>query len=176
MNGARAAGILVLAMLGAMLVRNVSWVARHFDQLQPLSRDRLAPGFQLPALDGASLSLDAMRGRPVVLVFWATWCGPCRAELPHLMTLQKRYADRGLQILAINDGEDLPRVKRFVQDSNLTLQVLWDEKSEVAARYGRRALPFSVFIDRQGYVRDVTVGPRSERRLAALMERLMAER
>jgi cytochrome c biogenesis protein CcmG, thiol:disulfide interchange protein DsbE len=117
-----------------------------------------APGFQLNDLDGKPVSLAAAKGKIVILNFWATWCGPCRAEVPDLVELQKRYADK-LEIIALATDEDDPdEVRRFVLQSGINYRVAMTSE-EVLRNYGGiAALPTSFVIDPQGRIVQKHVG------------------
>ncbi|MEK7824360.1 MAG: TlpA disulfide reductase family protein [Candidatus Eisenbacteria bacterium] len=121
--------------------------------------DRLAPSFTLRTLDGKSFRLQEQRGRPVVLDFWATWCAPCRASMPHLDRLQERYTRDGLVVLGLSVDEDPPAsVKRFAERLGIKFRLaMADEK--LLDRYGPiRMLPTTFFINRRGEVVRRTVG------------------
>src|SRR5215831_9516486 len=109
-----------------------------------------APAFQLNDLDGKPLALADARGKIVLLNFWATWCGPCRAEIPDLVDLQKRYADK-LQIIALaTDEDDADQVRRFVVGSGINYRVAMTTDPVRLAYGGIAALPTSFIIDPQG--------------------------
>jgi peroxiredoxin len=120
----------------------------------------MAPDFRLETLDGTTLSLSDLRGRPVLLNFWATWCGPCRIEMPHFQAL---YADpgwraSGLEILAVNVGEPADRAQAFVEENGFTFPVLLDTEHQVATAYNLRLFPTSFFIDENGIIKAVRTG------------------
>ncbi|MFZ4738188.1 MAG: TlpA disulfide reductase family protein [Bradymonadia bacterium] len=115
-------------------------------------RTKLAD-FTLRTLDGKKARLTAERGKVVVISFWATWCQPCKQELPFLDALAKKYADKGLVVWAINtDGpKTLSDVRRTLSTRNLTLPVLLDDDGGVAARLNPRvAMPLAIYVDREG--------------------------
>lgn len=95
----------------------------------------VAPDFELPALDGKPLRLAQLRGRFVVLHFAATWCPFCNAELPHLVALDKAYADRGVQVLIVDIKESRRAAERWARKGSVTFPVLLDDDGKVAARY-----------------------------------------
>lgn len=117
-----------------------------------------APDFVIHLPDGSSTSLAAYRGRPVVINFWATWCPPCRLEMPELVRAYERYQDQGLVVLAINDAEAHDQVAAFVQEFGLPLPVIIDPQGEVMRAYKTNALPSTFFIDRRGVVRVRWIG------------------
>jgi len=117
-----------------------------------------APGFQLNDLDGKPVSLAAARGKIVLLNFWATWCGPCRAEIPDLVDLQKRYRDK-LEIIAlVTEEDDSDEVRRFVQHSGINYRVAMASDDVVRDYGGIAALPTSFLIDALGRVVQKHIG------------------
>lgn len=120
----------------------------------------VAQNFLLPDLDGRSYDLAGLRGRPVVLNFWATWCAPCRLEMPELQAAYERHQDDDLVILAINLDEPAGRVRRFFYDEmGLTFVPLLDEGGMVTESYGVINFPTTFFIDSGGVIAAVHRGP-----------------
>lgn len=119
------------------------------------------PDFTLASIDGRRVSISDFDGRVVLINFWATWCAPCREEMPMLSELHRQYTDRGLQVVGIA-LDDLQQVRDFVGDLQITYPVLVGATDVLAAgrRYGNRSslLPYSVLIDRQGVVRWTRLG------------------
>ncbi len=118
----------------------------------------LAPDFQLPDLDGQSISLSNLRGKPVLINFWATWCPPCRAEMPYLQEIFEEWSGKSLVVLAINVGESHSKVEEFMQSNNLSLPVLLDIKQAVAIKYNIQFFPTTFFIDKDGIIQVKTIG------------------
>jgi thiol-disulfide isomerase/thioredoxin len=117
-----------------------------------------APPLTLKDLDGKPLSLEEAKGKIVLLNFWATWCGPCRAEIPDLIELQKKYKDH-LEIIALaTDEDDAEEVKEFVAKTRINYRVALDTDAVSAAYGGIPALPTSFVIDPQGRVVEKHVG------------------
>lgn len=120
-----------------------------------------APDFSLARLNGGDLTLAELRGTPVILNFWASWCGPCRLEMPHLQEVSTAHGDN-LVVLGVNLSQrenDMDDVPAFVEEFGLTFPVVLDEDGEVAKLYKVRGQPASVFIDADGIVQTVFYGP-----------------
>ncbi len=118
----------------------------------------LAPDFQLNNLDGKLVSLGDLRGKPVILNFWATWCHPCVFEMPFMQRVYEEQSAKGLVLLAINIGGTSSQVKGFLQSHDFSLPVLLDTKQEVARRYNIQYIPTTFFIDKEGIIQVVKVG------------------
>ncbi len=121
-------------------------------------RERATPPLQLPLLDGTPWSLAAQRGRPVLLNFWATWCEPCRAELPSLQALAQRQAAAGLAVVAVNHREAAAAVQRYAQGQGLSLPCLLDADGSAARAWTSGILPTTVLIGRDGRAAGSLVG------------------
>jgi cytochrome c biogenesis protein CcmG, thiol:disulfide interchange protein DsbE len=119
----------------------------------------LAPDFRLLTTEGEELQLTALRGQPVVLNFWATWCPPCRAEMPELEQLQRQYAADGLIVLGVDQGETAEAVTGYARGVvQTTFPLVLDIQLEASKAYQVRALPTTFFVDAEGRIRDVKVG------------------
>lgn len=135
-----------------------------------------APSFALPDLDGRRVALADYRGRPAIVNFWATWCVPCRKEMPDLEAAARRYREQGLVVLAINVQEEPERVRAFLDELQLReLVPLLDANAAVVTRYQIVALPSTFFVDRRGQLRDSHVGQLDGSDLARKLERLLNE-
>lgn len=128
-----------------------------------------APLFTLQDLNGKQVSLAEFRGKPVVINFWATWCGPCRMEIPHLEYLSKKYEDRELVVLSVNNESNHQTVRDFAQ-SQISYTVLLDGRAQFLD-YGVKGIPCTYYIDKNGVIRDRDVGFHGE----AEMERKITE-
>jgi len=117
-----------------------------------------APNFQLKNLDGQSVSLSDLQGKPVLINFWATWCHPCIYEMPYLQQVYEEWSDKGLMVLAINIGESSAQVEAFMQSHDLSLPVLLDAKQAVAQKYNIWSIPTTFFIDKDGIIQEKIVG------------------
>jgi len=117
-----------------------------------------APDFQLNNLDGQSISLSDLRGKPVFINFWATWCPPCRSEMPYIQEIYEEWSGKGLVVLAINIGESPSQVEEFMESQNLSFPVLLDTGKNVAQKYNIRGIPTSFFVDKDGVVQEKIIG------------------
>lgn len=141
----------------------------------------VAPNFTLRNVDGQNVSLEAHRGKVVLLNFWATWCQPCRVEQTKLEEMYKELKPQGLEILAISadDARSSSQVKPMVMRAGLTFPVLLDPQTSVVSQYNpSKALPYNVIIDRVGRVRHVHQGynPGDEITLKSEIVALLAEK
>jgi peroxiredoxin len=132
---------------------------RELDLIRP-SRQKQAEDFTLAMADGRPFRLSEHRGKTVIVNFWATWCPPCREEMPALERLYRQHKDRGLVLVAVSIDADPKLVPPYVKESKLTFPVALDPKAEVANKYGVRALPSSFVVDRQGTMAALALGPR----------------
>jgi len=117
-----------------------------------------APDFQLDNLEGQSVSLRDFRGSPVLINFWATWCGYCIYEMPFLEEIKEEWADRGLEILAVDSGESRSRVEAFLETNDISLLVLLDTDKSVTRKYLISGFPTTFFIDKDGIIREIIIG------------------
>jgi peroxiredoxin len=117
-----------------------------------------APDFALKSAQGNNLRLSEYRGEVVLINFWATWCGPCRQEMPLLDDLYKRYERVGFRLLGVNIDEDSGRAMQMADELGVSFPVLFDEKKEVSRLYQVEAMPVTLLVDREGTVRHVHLG------------------
>ncbi len=121
-----------------------------------------APDFTLPTLAGGQVTLSDLRGQPVVLNFWASWCGPCRAEMPELQRLHDRLGEAGMAVLGVNQGESPDTAAAFLEKLGLSFPVALDQRTGVSQQYLVNSLPTTFFIDREGVIRSTFIGPMSD--------------
>jgi len=134
-----------------------------------------APDFTLLDLAGVPVRLSDLRGQVVLVNVWATWCPPCRAEMPMLQVAYEQYRAQGFTVLAVNLREDAPTVARYMEQNRLTFPALLDRDGAVSDSYQARVLPSSFFIDKAGVVRAVYRGPMARSVVAGTVEQLLAE-
>jgi thiol-disulfide isomerase/thioredoxin len=118
---------------------------------EPLSGP--APDFTLKSRDGKNVRLSDLRGQVVMLNFWASWCGPCRQEMPLLDDMAKRYGRAGFTLLGVNVEQDSAAGEKYLQDTPVGFPILWDPTSLVSKLYNIDAMPSTVMIDRDGNMR-----------------------
>jgi thiol-disulfide isomerase/thioredoxin len=136
----------------------------------------MAPDFQLQALDGQEYSLSGLRGRPILLNIWASWCPPCRSEMPAMQQLHQDYFEQGFIILAVNatNQDDLTAAKDFISSRGLSFPILLDTEGNVSSLYQVRSLPTSFFIDTSGRIHEIIIGgPMAEALMRVRAEHLL---
>ena len=134
-----------------------------------------APDIELSALDGKKLSLKSFRGQVVLLNFWATWCVPCRTEIPELNSLQKDFAASGLSIIGVSWDDSQEGILQFQHEIPQSYAVVLDGENLQNKFAGIRSLPFTMVIDRRGRVRQTIIGARDRAGLEAVVKPLLAE-
>jgi peroxiredoxin len=130
------------------------------DATAALAAAARAPDFTLPAVGGANLRLQEQRGRVVLVNFWATWCGPCRVEMPHLNRLYEKYRAAGFVLLGVNIDDEPRKAADLAAKLGLRFPVLLDSEKKVSRLYDLSAMPSTVLIDRDGRVRYIHRGYR----------------
>ncbi len=135
-----------------------------------------APDLALPQLDGTLQTLRDLRGQVVLINVWATWCPPCRAEMPAIQQAYAAYRDRGFTVLAVNQREDVTAITPFLEQHGLTFPIVLDRDGHAGATYQASALPSSFFVDRRGVIRAVYHGPMPTRVINGTVEQLLQER
>ena len=134
--------------------------ARALDLIKP-NRQQQAKDFNVAALEGGKLRLADLRGKVVFLNLWATWCPPCKEEMPAMERLWQRYKGRGLVVIALSmDSAGVTVVKPFIEQAKYTYRVGLDPKMEIAQLYGARSVPSTFIIDRKGALRAIALGQR----------------
>jgi thiol-disulfide isomerase/thioredoxin len=123
-------------------------------------------------LDGTTASLSDYRGKPIILNFWATWCGPCRVEIPALEAASQKHRGEAV-FIGVDIQEDALQVADFAGQLGMTYPVLLDTTAETAQLYRVRAFPTTIFIDGRGVVMDIYIGPLNEPLLATRIQQLL---
>jgi thiol-disulfide isomerase/thioredoxin/outer membrane lipoprotein-sorting protein len=136
-----------------------------------------AADFTLPDLDGKPVSLSQFRGKPVLLDFWASWCGPCRIELPHVQEIHQEYADKGLQVVGVSVDPSLDMAQGAVKEDKLTFTVLWEgpngsEAAKIDAAYHVSAIPRLLLIDANGIIQADVTGYHEKEDLVKLLAKV----
>lgn len=175
-----------LSLMAIALVVGLAWVwlsavpsSSTTDSTVPSPREGfVAPDFTLEGIDGETLTLSDLRGSVVVINFWASWCPPCRAEMPALQEVYENTRERELEILAVNTTyqDNEADAVALVDEMGLDFTILLERTGEMARLYQLRAMPSTFFIDREGIIRKVILGgPMSEATLQTAIEELLEE-
>ena len=188
------AGLIILVMFGlterhfnllamGMLLLGGIWIAASRLAPSDLAQAQaapqtgfLAPQFTLETLSGENITLADLRGHPILINLWASWCLPCRAEMPAIQRVYDRYRDQGFTVLAVNMTlqDSRKAAEDFVNEFGFTFPILLDVDGQVASLYRLRALPSSYFVDAYGYIQEVVIGgPMDEALLASRVEQLL---
>jgi peroxiredoxin len=171
-----AAGLLLIIGVALYLQFNQGESLEEFDEmiLPPIEVDQPAPELTLFDLDGNQVSLSDFMGQVVLLNNWATWCPPCREEMPEFQAYYQKYRDSGFEVVAIEAGDPEPEVRRFVEEQGLEFVVLLDPGNISLITFQNSSLPNSFVIDRQGHLRFAWVGainlPTLEKYVTPLLE------
>lgn len=159
-------------IIGFVVLAAMSWIVYNQTHMpdNPVIGKR-APDFTVVGLDGNDMKLSDFRGRPVILNFWATWCGPCRHEMPRL---ERLYADdeSDYVVLAVSMGELPDTVRQYIERYEYTFPVGLDRNQAVGITYLVRALPSTFFIDRRGILHAIYAGEISETTLHSLAKQI----
>jgi cytochrome c biogenesis protein CcmG/thiol:disulfide interchange protein DsbE len=165
--------ILRRSLYAMILITGLIWIFASADKTNSATAGHipapqkgfLAPEFKLETSDGHSISLLDYRGQAVLVNLWATWCPPCRAEMPTIERVYQEYRSQGLVVLGVNSTiqDEPPQIVPFINQYKITFPILLDVNGEVSNLYELRALPTSFFIGRDGVIKEVVVGgPMSE--------------
>ncbi|MBI4319502.1 MAG: TlpA family protein disulfide reductase [Chloroflexi bacterium] len=134
---------------------------------------KTAPDFTLLDLDGQPVTLSDLQGKPVLINFWASWCPPCRYEMPELEAVYRERRDKGLVILAVSIDDSVAAAADFIRENGFTFPVLLDTDKQVSYLYRVRPIPTSFFVDREGVVREVHIGAMDRGTILRKLGRIM---
>ncbi len=169
--------LLLLFVAGTLVVAAQSGIRQGDTRRENPASEVLAPDFTAPSLtDDTSIRLSSLRGKVVVMNFWASWCPPCRAEFPLLVKLYDRYKERGVVLLSLNLAEEAETARHFIQQAAPPFPVY--AGAVAAAKYDASRLPTTYFIDRAGRIRRQVSGfhpKRTEVEFSSLIDELLAE-
>jgi peroxiredoxin len=171
-------------LYGLILLAGLVWIFASVDKTGASTAGRipapqkgfLAPDFTLATPTGVKYTLSELKGKAVIVNIWATWCPPCRAEMPTIQKLYQEYQSQGLVVLGVNSTvQDNPLdIMPFITQYNLTFPILLDETGYLGAKYNLRSLPSSFFINRDGSIAEVVIGgPMSEALLQTNIEEIL---
>ena len=172
------AGVLILAVIWTLFSR-IPVDGAPQDEAPPSPRQGFsAPDFSAELLDGGQVTLSELRGQPIILNVWATWCPPCRSEMPALEKVYNDFKEQGLILIGLNlTSQDSEKtVAAFVQENSLSFPVALDRDGTVQRKYKISGYPTTFFIDREGIIRSVVVGgPMSAALIQSKVEDLLKE-
>jgi cytochrome c biogenesis protein CcmG/thiol:disulfide interchange protein DsbE len=151
--------LVVVALVAAGMLYFGMHMSRRSGTTPGIGKSSDAPDFTLESLDGKSLRLSDLRGKAVLLNFWATWCGPCKIETPWLVDLQNQYGQNGLQVVGVEMGDDgKEEIAKFMKDMGVNYPILIGKEAVGEAYGGVPALPETFFIGRDGKIVDKIMG------------------
>jgi thiol-disulfide isomerase/thioredoxin len=148
-------------LIVAVLIVGAAWTAASRVTAGLPTRERVRsapPDFTLDTLAGDKFTLSAQAGRPVVVNFWATWCPPCRAELPAFEEVYRNYRDKGLVVVGVDVAESPEVVAQYVAEAGLTFPIALDVSGHASELFRLQGMPTTLFVGRDGAIRDVIVG------------------
>ncbi|MGY3185880.1 redoxin domain-containing protein [Lysinibacillus sp. TE18511] len=183
--------LLVVAMIGTYVKQQIdkdreietASLGKEMDEQKiGLKKGDIPPDFTLTSLDGDEVTLSDLRGKKVVLNFWATWCPPCKAEMPHMQKYYEQYAkEDNVEIIAVNLTKDehdftvdekIDTVMTFRDSFELTFPILLDQEREVSPQYNVMTIPTTYFIDSKGYIQRAISGPMDTDMLKSYVDEL----
>jgi len=168
--------LLILIAGASWIVLSANTTSTALGKLSAPQAGFAAPDFTLKTPEGEEYSLSEFKGNAVLVNLWATWCPPCRAEMPAIEKMYQEYKDQGFVVLAVDMTyqDDPANVAPFIQKYGLTFPVLLEETGDVGAAYQLRSLPSSFFINRAGVIQEVVIGgPMSEALLRTRIEEIL---
>jgi thiol-disulfide isomerase/thioredoxin len=145
-------------MLGLILIGAAAAGIASAASVAPLASGTPAPAFQLGSADGRAVDLAGLKGKVVMINFWASWCGPCRKEMPILEQLNKQYRGKGLTLIGVNVEPDSKAAMNWLKETPVSFPILFDTDSKVSKLYQVAGMPNTVILDRKGTVRYIHRG------------------
>jgi peroxiredoxin len=142
-------------------------------KVEGLRVGNIAPDFTLGSNRASRVSLSELRGKIVILNFWASWCPPCRHEVPALQTIHNEFGPRGVVVLAVNEREKLSDVERFAHDNSINFAVWLDEDGWAGNIYQARSIPTTYFIDEEGIIQAIQIGSMTREQIVTHLEKLL---
>jgi cytochrome c biogenesis protein CcmG, thiol:disulfide interchange protein DsbE len=167
-------GLLVGVLLGILVLVSKPFEEKGTSRKLPPTVGSPVSDFTLPVLSGGSLNLSTLKGKPVIINFWATWCGPCKLEMPLLQQYAQKYSDR-FALFGVDFQEEPDVVQAFVNSLGLTFPILLDKTGIAADLYFVRNFPTTFFVDSDGVLRAQHVGQLSEEDLAGYLKTIGME-
>jgi cytochrome c biogenesis protein CcmG/thiol:disulfide interchange protein DsbE len=171
-------GAVALVLAGHWSGAEAQVIARPSSSAKAIATGIPAPEIDLETLAGGRVRLSALRGRPVVLTFWGTWCPPCKDEFPALVAAHRRHQADGVEILAVNQRDqelNTKDVEAFAKEYGVDFTVALDPKGRSRRTYKLIALPTTIFVDSAGMIRTVHPGPISAKQLAEGIGTILAK-
>jgi cytochrome c biogenesis protein CcmG/thiol:disulfide interchange protein DsbE len=169
---------LAIGVLVVILVAGFTILPRLFPDRGSALQGQDAPELSLPIVanapaGGSALTLSGLKGHPVLLDFWATWCGPCRKEVPIVNGIAQRYGEQGLEVIGVNTSDQSGNAAGFAKSHHLTFPIAFDEEQRAATAFGVDTLPTLVVISKTGKILAVRIGETSDSELDALVKRAL---
>ena len=161
-------GLLVMLLAGILVIQGCTSSSQSIasdgqEATAAVNVGERAPDFTLVDLDGNPVSLSDFRGKTVFVNFWATWCPPCRAEMPEIEAIYQEYKDKGVVVIGVDILESEDVVRQYVQQGGYSWTFVLDTSGEVTGNYKVTAIPTSFFIDREGIIQAVNIGAMTKR-------------
>jgi thiol-disulfide isomerase/thioredoxin len=175
-------GLCAVVLLGLLAAQGCTSSAQEIrngqkagqSELSPAPKvGRLAPDFTLTDLEGNSVSLSDFRGKAVFINFWATWCPPCRAEMPEIEAIYQEYKGKDVVVIGVDLLEDADVVRQYVQKGGFSWVFVFDTTGKVADNYAITAIPTSFFLDKEGIIRAVHIGAMTKRVMESQLAKAM---
>ena len=167
-------GLILGALVGMLILRQDPGESASKDRLLPPTVGTEVPDFELSTLGGSSLALNSIRGKPLVINFWTTWCGPCKEEMPLLEAYAQKYTGK-LVVMGINSAENEETVQPYIDDMEISFPILLDKAGIVSDRYFVKNFPYTFFVDENGILRGQHIGLLSEERLMMYLKTIGIE-